>query len=101
VEDAREHDLVLWILEQHCDRPGQPRRTVAPRVEAGYVDVAREPSAVEVRDQAGEGTEERRLAGARTAEYQRDLSGGQTNGHVSKRGAGRARIRERPPLRDG
>ena len=84
VEDAGEDDLVLGVLEEGRNGAGQARRAMPPGVEAGDLDPPGEPAAVEVRDESREGAEQRRLAGAGRAEYQRDLSRGQTRGHVPK-----------------
>ena len=100
VEDPREDDLVLRILEHRRDRAGQASRAVPPRVESRDLDAAREAAAVEVRDQAGERAEEGRLPGARTPEHQRDLSRDQVRGHVPKRWCRGAGVREGNLLRD-
>src|SRR5205085_9793876 len=94
VEDAREYDLILGILEQRRDGSRQLSRAVPPCVEAGELDPAREAPAVELRNEPREGAKQCRLAGAGAAEHQRDLSRGQTHGHVPKSRDGRARIRE-------
>ena len=82
VEDASEDHLALGVLEQRRHGSGQARRAVPPGVETGDLDPAGETATVEVRNEPGERAKQRRLAGAGPAEYQRDLSRGQTRGHV-------------------
>jgi hypothetical protein len=54
VLDAGHDDLVLGILEDGGDRPGQIARPGRPRLASFDLHPAREPAAVEVRHQAGE-----------------------------------------------
>ena len=62
VLDAGHHDLVLGVLEDGRDRPGQVARPCRPRVAAPDLDPPGEPAAVEVRHQAGERAQQRRLS---------------------------------------
>jgi len=91
--DAREHDLLLWVLEQHRDRPGELRGSCGARVSSIHDDATLEPAAVEVRDEARKRAEQRRLARAGRAEEEHDLARLDREGHVPK-GGSRARIRE-------
>ena len=68
---AREHDLVLGILEERRDGSREVGRPRAPGVVAGDLDAAGEAAAVEVRHEPGQRAQQRRLAAAGGAE-QRD-----------------------------
>src|SRR4051794_15404087 len=68
VADAAHHRLVLRVLEDRRDRPGQLRRMRAARVEAADLDAARKGAAVEVRYQPRERAQQCRLAGRGCAE---------------------------------
>jgi hypothetical protein len=63
-EDGAEDDLLLRLLEDGRHRSRQAGRAHAPRVVPADLDGAGEPAAVEVRDEAGERAQERRLPGA-------------------------------------
>ena len=65
VVDARHHDLVLRVLEDRRDDARQLGRPVRARVQAADLDPAGEAAAVEVRHEARERAQERRLAAAR------------------------------------
>jgi hypothetical protein len=86
VRDPPEYDLVLGILEERGDRAGEVGRPEAPRVHAGDDDTPLEPPAVEVRDEARERAEERRLAGAGRSEHRHDLARLERERDVPKRG---------------
>ena len=62
VLDAGHDDLVLGILEDGRDRPGQVARPCRPRLASSDLDPAGEAAAVEVRHEAGERAQERRLS---------------------------------------
>ena len=68
-----------------------------PRVEPFDLDPAREAAAVEVRDEPGEGAQERRLAAPGRPEERDDLSRVELERDVPQRGRA-VRIREREPL---
>ena len=85
VRDDRHHDLVLRILEDRRDRPGELGRAGRPRVEAGDDDPAGEAAAVEVRHEPGQRPQQGRLAGAGGAEQRDDLAGLELERDVSQR----------------
>ena len=98
VADPRHHDLVLRILEDGRDGAGELGRPVrATRVEAGDLDTAREAAAVEVRHEAGERPQQRRLARPGRPEQRDDLALAQLEGDVTEHGRP-ARIGERKPF---
>ena len=72
VRDIVHHDLVLGILEDGRDYTGELRGPRLARVEPGNDDAPVETATVEVRHEAGERAQQRRLAGAGRAE-QRDV----------------------------
>ena len=89
VLDAGHDDLVLGILEDGGDRPGQvawPRR---PCLASSDLDPAGEPTAVEVRHQAGERAQQRRLARPGRPEQTDELAGSDLQ---------RDGIQRRPPV---
>ncbi len=94
--DAAEHDLVLGILEDGRDGAGELGGARAARVEARDLDAALEPAAVEVRDEPGERTQDRRLAGAGRPEQQQHLARLDRQRHVVEREPA-VGIREREP----
>jgi hypothetical protein len=94
--DPREDDLILWILEERCHRPGKLRRPGPPRVVSCDLDLARELAAVEVRHQAGQRAEQRRLARAGWAHQGDDLALPDLQRHVTDRRL-RSGVGEREP----
>jgi hypothetical protein len=84
--DPPEHDLLLRILEDRRDRARELRRAGAARVAARDLDPALEAAAVEPRHEAGEGADERRLAGTGRAEEEHDLAGLDRERHVAQGG---------------
>ena len=71
---AREHDLVLRVLEERRDGSRQVSRPRAPRVVAAHLDPAGEAAAVEVRHEAGQRPQQRGLATTGGTEQRYDLS---------------------------
>ena len=69
VGDPHHHDLVLGLLEHRGDLPGELGGRRLARVEAADDDPAGEGAAVEVRHEARERADERRLARAGRAEH--------------------------------
>ena len=96
--DPRHHDLVLRVLEDRRDRPGQRGRMRAPRVEPGDHDPAREAAAVEMRHQPGERPHERRLPGPRAPDEEDDLTRLELEVDAVERRPIGARVRERQLL---
>src|SRR6266511_2179562 len=72
--DARQHDLVIRLLEEGHDDSRGRRGTNAGRVEARDLDGAREAPAVEVGHEPGERAQQRRLARARRSEQRDELA---------------------------
>ena len=95
--DAPEDDLVLRVLEDRCDGSCELCRTRAARVAARHLDAALEAAAVEPRNEPGERTHERRLAGTGSAEEQHDFAALDLERDVAQRRR-RFRIREREPV---
>ena len=98
VLDAAEDDLVLGVLEQRGDLVREIGRAEAAGVASGDLDAALEAAAVEVRNEAGQRPQERRLAGARRAEERHDFARLDLERDVGQRGPLRVWIRERQPL---
>jgi hypothetical protein len=80
-----EHDLVLGILKDGRDRPGELRGTSAPRVHPGDANAPLETPSVEVGNESRQRPEERGLARARGAEQGHDLSGAQLERDIAER----------------
>jgi hypothetical protein len=95
--DAREHDLLLGVLEHGRDRSRELGGTSGTGVPSGDLDAPLEPPAVEMRDEAGERAKQRRLPRPRRAEQQHDLAGLDSQRDVAQRRL-RARVRERQPV---
>jgi hypothetical protein len=93
VLDERHHDLVLGILEDGRDRPGEIRGAGRARVLTRDHHPSGEATAVEVRDEPGEGAQERRLPGAGGPEERDDLAGLELERDRPET-PGRARVRE-------
>jgi hypothetical protein len=75
VRDDGHHDLVLRVLEDGRDRPGELGGTRAAGVQPRHDDAARETATVKVRYEPRECTEERRFPRARRPEQGDDLAG--------------------------
>jgi hypothetical protein len=73
-QDGTEDDLVLRILEEGGDGAGELGRSGPPGVAAADLDAASETAAVEVRHEAGERADERRLPTARSSSEQNDFT---------------------------
>ena len=84
-EHARQHDLVLGLLEQRRDRAGELGRARRARVAAADDDAPGETAAVEVRHEPGERAQQRRLARARGAEQRDELARLDLERHVVER----------------
>ena len=69
--DAREHHLVLRVLEQRPDGSRELGGANAASVEPGHLDPAGERAAVEVRDEPRKGAQQRRLPAPRRPEQRR------------------------------
>jgi hypothetical protein len=98
VLDTAEDDLILGILEQRGDLVREIRWAETARVASGHLDPPLEPAAVEVRNEPGQGAEERRLAGARRAEERDDLARFDPERDVAERRPLHTGIRERQPF---
>jgi len=100
VRDLRHHHLVLRVLEDRGDRPGQLGRPCLPCVPAPDDYPAGEHSAVEVRHEAGERAQQRRLPGAGGPEEHDVLALPQLERDVVERARGIRRIGEAKVLDD-
>ena len=89
------HDLVLGVLEERRDRPGELGRPRAARVAAGDLDAAREAAAVEMRHEPGERAQQRRLARARRRRAARRPRPARRRASTSPSAGRAARVRER------
>ena len=69
------HELRLGVLEDEPDMPGELARAVVARVEAGGGHPPAQLAAVEVRHEAERRPQQRRLARARAADQQHELTG--------------------------
>ncbi len=98
VRDPAHHDLVLDVLEDGRDDPGKLGRTRLARVDPADDHTTAEDAAVEVRHQAGEGAEQRRLARARSAEHQHVLAVLELERDVVEHGGSFRLVREAQPL---
>ena len=74
--------------------PGELGRPLEARVAAGDLHLADETPAVEVRDEAGQRAQERRLSGARGAEESDDFARLELEGHCIESGLDPVRIGE-------
>ena len=83
VLDAAEDHLVLRILEDGGDDACEIGRPRPARVLSAHLHASLEPSAVEMRDEPGQGADERRLARAGGAEDGDDLPGIELERHVA------------------
>ena len=98
---AREHDLVLGILEERRDGSREVGRPRAPRVVAGDLDAAGKAAAVEVRHEPGQRAQQRRLAAAGGAEQRDHLAGLEVERDAVQRRCRRLRVGERELLDPG
>ena len=94
VLDPVEDDLVLRVLEQRGHRAGKLGGPLEPGVPAGDLHLAGETPAVEMRDEAGERSQKRRLPRAGRAEKRDGLPRLELEGHVLERGLVAVGIRE-------
>ncbi len=75
VLDPGEDDLVLGILKDARNAPGEVARPRAAGVAAVHLDPPREPAAVKVRHETGERTQQRGLSRAGRAQEADELAG--------------------------
>jgi hypothetical protein len=94
VLDPVEDDLILRVLEQHGHSARELGRPLQPRVAARYFDLAGETPAVEVRDEARECAQERRLPRAGRPQKGDDLARLEGEGHRIEGRLCAVRIRE-------
>ena len=95
---ARQHDLLLRILKDARDGPGELGRAHDSRVAAVDLDASFEAPAVKVRDEAGECSEQRRLARPGRSEQRHHLARVELQRDVVQRRSRRLRVGERQPL---
>ena len=100
VRDDRHHDLVLRILEHGGHGSRHLSRSDMTGVKTGDHDAALEPPTVEVRHEAGQRPQERRLPGTRWPEQRHALPGVELQRDAAQRCDG-GRVGERQPLDDG
>ena len=101
VLDPVEDDLVLRVLEERRHRARELGRPLQSRVAAGHLHLAGETPAVEVRDEAGERAQERRLPRAGGPQESDDVARLELEGHCVERGLGPVRIGEADRARLG
>jgi hypothetical protein len=90
-----EHNLLLRVLEDGRDRPGELRRPNGARVEGGDLYASLETAAVEVRNESREGPEQGGLSRPGGAEDGNHLSGLDRDGDIPQCGNSPLWIRER------
>jgi hypothetical protein len=93
VPRERHDDLILGVLEHAGDAVSEVRRASLARVQARHSNQAGESAAVEVRHEAGQHAEERRLARSGRPEHGDDLARLDRQRHVLERRLS-ARVRE-------
>jgi len=98
---AREHDLVLRVLEERRNGSREIGGTQAPRVMAGDLDAAGKTAPVEVRHEPGKRAQQRRLPTAGGAEQRDHLAGAELERDVVQRRRGCLRIAEGKVLDPG
>ena len=95
---AGKDDLLLRILEDRRDGSGELGRPVGPSVETGDRDPAGEAPAVEVRHEARERAEQRRLPRAGRSQADDELAGRELERDAVEGGSAGVGVRERQPV---
>ena len=92
VRDLGHHNLLLGVLKDARNRPGEVGRTRGPRVVAPELDGAAKSPTMEMRHEASEGSQERRLPGAGRPEERNQLSRLERQRHIDQGVARRSPI---------
>jgi hypothetical protein len=101
VADNAQDDLVFGVLKDGRNCSGELGRPRRPRIEPGYGHATREASTVEMRDETGEGPQQRRLPRSGWPEERYDFSLCKAERDVLQGRLARSRIRVGDPIESG